>query len=275
MNILIKKSIPNFLTISNLLLGFVSIILLSLGLHLDQDVHIRVACYLILVATVFDSIDGKIARKLGVSSNFGKEIDSLADMISFCLVPSFMLFVYYYKIGGIDIPLLIVLSSFPLIFGAIRLAKYNALKEMRDSVKYIGLPTPANAIFICSAILYLHYRGISNLEPISFMNINNIDVVLFKWMNFPLKFISNQYALIIIAVFSSLLLMSKVDYEKFPLISFRINKRNSLDLIKVILFLLLLLSSVLLGYYDIVLLFFMIIYIYGNVIKYLVIKIKK
>ena len=114
MNILIKKSIPNFLTISNLLLGFVSIILLSLGLHLDQDVHIRVACYLILVATVFDSIDGKIARKLGVSSDFGKEIDSLADMISFCLVPSFMLFVYYYKIGGIDIPLLIILSSFPL-----------------------------------------------------------------------------------------------------------------------------------------------------------------
>ena len=93
-------------------------------------------------------------------------------------------------------------------------------------------------------------------------------------MNIPLKFISNQYALIFITVCSSILLLSKVDYEKFPLISFKINKRNSLDLIKVILFLLVLLSSVLLGYYDIVLLFFMFVYIYGNVIKYLIVKIK-
>ena len=269
MKILFKKSIPNALTISNLLLGFSSIVLLSIGLNFNDDTNIRIACYLILIATILDSFDGKIARKLGVSSDFGKEIDSLADMISFCLAPSFLLFVHYYKVGGINLSLLVFLSSFPMIFGAIRLAKYNALKEMRESVKYIGLPTPANAIFICAAVLYLQYRGMSNL-----FGLNNIDLLIFKWMNIPLQFISNHYTLMGVAVFSSILLMSKVNYEKFPLISFKVNRNNSFDLIKLILFLMILVSSIIIGYFDIVLLFFMFIYIFGNLIKYIIKKIK-
>ena len=94
MNILIKKSIPNFITISNLFLGFTAIILLSLSLNNSYS-YISTACYLILISCVLDSIDGKVARKLNISSEFGKEIDSLADLVSFCIVPSLLIFVHY------------------------------------------------------------------------------------------------------------------------------------------------------------------------------------
>ena len=98
MNILIKKSIPNAITLSNLFLGFVSIIMLAMSLNLSGK-FVDIACYLILISSVLDSVDGKIARKLNISSDFGKEIDSLADLISFCLAPAFLLFVYYYNLG--------------------------------------------------------------------------------------------------------------------------------------------------------------------------------
>ena len=97
MNVLVKKSIPNFITLSNLFLGFASIVLLSLSLHPEKN-NINIACYLILISTALAVFDGKIARKLNISSEFGKEIDSLADLVSFCLCPSLLTFVYYHEI---------------------------------------------------------------------------------------------------------------------------------------------------------------------------------
>ena len=101
MNVLIRKSIPNFITLSNLFLGFVSIVLLGLSLHPEKN-NINIACYLILISTALDVFDGKIARKLNISSEFGKEIDSLADLVSFCLCPSLLTFVYYHEILVLD-----------------------------------------------------------------------------------------------------------------------------------------------------------------------------
>jgi len=263
----LKKTITNGFTLSNLFLGFVSIVLLSISINSDKYDYINLACYLILIASLIDSFDGKLARKLGISSDFGREIDSLADLISFCLAPSFLLFVYYYNLELIQLKTLIFLSSFPLILGAIRLAKYNSLSNMRDSSKYIGLPTPANAILICSSILYVNryiYRELS-----SFMEYSNFNYMIFEWMNFPLQNIFiREFTIIVIAIISSFLLMSKVDYEKFPLISFQINKKNTLDLIGLILFFLIFIASIISKNYDIVLLFFMMIYIYGNLIKF-------
>ena len=264
MNIIfLKKIIPNFITLSSLLLGFTSIILLSLSINSSLN-YVNTACYLILLATILDSFDGKIARKLNISSDFGKEIDSLADLISFCTVPSFLIFVYYTVIfpGLIHLVVLIILSSFPLIFGAIRLAKYNALKEMRDSEKYLGLPTPANAILICSLILFTYnfpYRAL-----LGFNRFESIIYDLFGWI------INIDFMIMLISMFSSILLMSKVNYEKFPLISFKINKQNNKDLLKVILFLIILIISIYYKDYDIVLLLFILIYIFGNVLKYLI-----
>ena len=263
----IKKTIPNAITLANLFLGFVAVILLALSLGSPNEQYVKIACYLVLVGAVLDSIDGKVARKLNISSDFGKEIDSLADLISFCLVPSFLVFVWYNKldIEYLSLIHLILLSSFPIIFGAIRLAKYNALREMRNSEKYLGLPTPANAILICSLILFTSNIPYRAAEVFFVGGKNNI---FFYLNNFLSKIFVSEYMILFISIFSSILLMSNVNYDKFPLISFKINKKNSLDLINVIVFSIILITSILYGYYDIVLLFFILIYIFGNLIKY-------
>ena len=256
MNVLVKKSIPNFITLSNLFLGFTSIVLLSLSLSNDARHYINTACYLILISSILDVFDGKVARKLNISSDFGKEIDSLAAVVSFCMGPSFLPFVYFQSIVGPDffkLPILIFFSSFPLIFGAMRLAKYNSLDEMRESDNYLGLPTPANAIFICSLILF-----ILNVE---------------KYQNFESLIKNNNYNILSIAIINSILLMSKVDYEKFPLISFKINKKNNIDLLRLIFFLLVLFVSIYFKLYELVLVLFMLLYIYGNLVKHLLLKI--
>ena len=262
MNILIKKSIPNFITIANLFLGFTAIILLSLSINSDIS-YVNMACYLVLIGTVLDVLDGKIARKLNISSDFGKEIDSLADLVSFCMVPSFLIFVHYMVVLPelLNFKLLIVLSASPLVFGAIRLAKYNALREMRDSAEYLGLPTPSNAIFVCSAILFTY--------NIPYRSVIELDSSLYNFLSdFLEPFFITEYMVLLLSIFSSTLLLSKINYKKFPLISFRINKKNNIDLVKVIIFLLILGSSVVSRSYDIILLLFISFYIFGNFIKY-------
>ena len=154
MLIYFKRSIANFFTIINLLLGFVAIALISLS-FIDTQNNIKIACVLIFVAAIIDAFDGKIARKLGTSGDFGKEIDSLADLVSFCLAPSILIFSYSYDLLDLNFSYLIILSAFPLVCGAIRLAKFNAYKEHSNQPYYIGLPTPGNAIFICSSILFM------------------------------------------------------------------------------------------------------------------------
>ena len=262
-NIAIKKSIPNFITLTNLFLGFTSIILLSLSIESTID-YIKTACYLILLSAILDSVDGKIARKLNISSNFGKEIDSLADLVSFCIVPSFLIFVYYTVVlpDYIHLVLLIILSSFPLILGAIRLAQYNALDVMRESDKYLGLPTPSNAILICSLILFT-----MNLPARGLFGMNEFEVISYKLLGWIIQI---EYMILLISILSSMLLISKVNYEKFPLISFKISKKNNKNLIKVILFLIILIVSIYYSYYDIILLIFISIYIFGNTLKFLV-----
>ena len=136
MNILIKKSFANSLTVLNLILGFVAIILISLSII--EHNYINLACQLIFFAALIDVLDGKIARKLGTSGNFGKEIDSLADLVSFCVAPSYLIFFYCYDLMNINLVLLIIISSSTLIFGAIRLAKFNAYPEQSDNSYYIG-----------------------------------------------------------------------------------------------------------------------------------------
>ena len=75
----------------------------------DTIEYIKIACYLILFSTILDSIDGKIARKLNITSEFGKEIDSLADLVSFCIAPSLLLFIQYIIVNPSDGNILILL----------------------------------------------------------------------------------------------------------------------------------------------------------------------
>ena len=113
-----KRHIPNILTVLNMFLGFSAIGMLIKGDPIK-------AGWLVLFAGVFDAVDGKIARLLGIPSRFGTEFDSFADTISFCVAPSVLIYTTY--IQGLP-PILGGLISFiPLLFGTIALLVHMAV----------------------------------------------------------------------------------------------------------------------------------------------------
>ncbi|MDR1698827.1 MAG: CDP-diacylglycerol--serine O-phosphatidyltransferase, partial [Prevotellaceae bacterium] len=130
----IIKQIPNTITCLNLLAGCMACVVAFYGEY-------GLAAYVIALAAVFDFADGFAARFLNAYSPLGKELDSLADMVSFGLAPAIMLFSFLAQHD-----FLLALVAFLLtIFSALRLAKFNIDKRQTDS--FIGLPTPANAFF--------------------------------------------------------------------------------------------------------------------------------
>jgi len=275
MLIYFKRSIANIFTIVNLLLGFVSIALISLS-FIDSQNNIRVACALIFIAAVIDVFDGKIARKLGTSGNFGKEIDSLADLVSFCLAPSILIFYYAYGMLELKFNYLIILSALPVICGAIRLAKFNAYIEHSEQSHYIGLPTPSNAIFICSSILFMFNMDFiiydADLANIFSLINTKEQLVIFNWMKYPFSLLYGagdygDYILIFLCSFSSLLLVSKVSYSKFPMLKFGLDFSNSIRIIGISIFLIILLLGIINKQYHIVMLFFISYYIVSGLIR--------
>ena len=217
----VKKYLPSLITLTNLFLGFLSILVIQQGLLIF-------GCSLILIAAILDSLDGKLARKIGVASSFGKEIDSLADLISFCLAPSFLIFNLFYQLHDlagnmIDIktnPLiffyLAIISSFPVLMGAIRLARFNiGHSEESKSTYFIGLPSPMAAISICSIVFLT-------------IELNQIEQFLEQSNN---NYIILQNITSSIIILLSFLMISKIHFAKFPLFSFYKGKKNSIRLI--------------------------------------------
>lgn len=150
----IRKSIPNSITSLNLVCGTVAVIMAFRGYELW-------AIYLILAAAVFDFFDGFAARLLKAYSPMGKELDSLADLVSFGLAPAALIYMRYSELvsstlsGKIPVLLIEAVSLIPIVLAvgsALRLAKFNV--DTRQSESFIGVPTPANAILIIS---FLHY----------------------------------------------------------------------------------------------------------------------
>ncbi len=278
--LILKKSIANSFTVINLLLGFISIALISLSFTESQN-NIKIACILIFIAALIDAFDGKIARRLGTSGEFGKQIDSLADLVSFCLAPSVLIFYYYYDPLGMSLSYLFILSALPLVCGAIRLAKFNAYKEHSENSHYIGLPTPGNAIFICSSMLFMINMDFILYENdlvdiLSLVNPSSQDsLAIFNWMKYPFSLIygSTDYTLLILCCFSSLLLISKISYSKFPKLNFRLDYSNSINVIGVLFFFIILIIGVINKQYHIVMLFFISYYIVSGLIKSIIEKI--
>tara|TARA_Y100001970_G_scaffold40955_1_gene50496 strand:- start:3754 stop:4569 length:816 start_codon:yes stop_codon:yes gene_type:complete len=262
--LILKKSIANSFTILNLLLGFSALIFISLSLTNEFN-YINIACLLIFIASLIDVCDGKIARKLGTSGEFGKQLDSLADIVSFCLVPSFLLFYYMYDIT--QLTYVIIISSFPLVFGAIRLAKFNAYPKQSSETYYFGLPTPANAIFICSSILLMNDASIVVIAESSLTYINISD--LLKWVLVKLYTI-NEYIIIIVSMLSSLIMITDINYTKFPIFRFG---RNKIYIVLFIIFIIFLFVGILNKQYHIVMLFFVSYYIISGIIKSIIRKI--
>ena len=141
------KHIPNTITSMNLLSGI-------LGVIFTLEGHLEWAFPLMILAAVFDFCDGLAARLLNAYSPIGGDLDSLADVVSFGVLPALML----YKVLPEDAP--VVLRYIPLfvaVMSAVRLAKFNV--DERQTLDFIGLPTPSCAM-VCGALAYwLHLAG--------------------------------------------------------------------------------------------------------------------
>lgn len=156
-----KKHIPNTITCCNLISGCIA----TYWAFLDAY---DMALLFIVIGAVFDFFDGMSARLLGVSSPIGKELDSLADDITFGFAPSAMVFSYLSTLLGLPAietagaspytlhPLLPYMAFVMAAFSALRLAKFNL--DERQALGFIGLPTPANALFWGALIVGLGHR---------------------------------------------------------------------------------------------------------------------
>ena len=147
----LMKSIPNMITCLNLFSG-------SLACVLAIEQNYTGALIFIIFAAIFDFLDGFAARLLKAFSPIGKELDSLADVVSFGLAPGLLIFSFLQKLeemAGIGIGLHFVGFLIP-IFAALRLAKFNIDTRQTDS--FLGLPVPSNALFWGALIPTLDYR---------------------------------------------------------------------------------------------------------------------
>lgn len=143
-----KRHLPNFITCLNLFSGCIGIVYAFKG-------ELIIAGYAIFLAAVFDFFDGFIARLINAYSDIGKELDSLADVVSFGVLPSviiYQLFLQSPQLGSIS-PYLNMSAFLIAIFSALRLAKFNV--DVRQAENFIGLPTPANAALIASLPMIL------------------------------------------------------------------------------------------------------------------------
>lgn len=165
---MIRKNIPNFITCLNVVSG-------SLAVFFAMKGELTISVIFIIAATIFDFFDGMSARLLKAYSPMGKELDSLADMISFGLAPgALMMVMMEYALFGINVRAesFAALSFWEIscisatliipVFSALRLAKFNIDTRQTDS--FIGLPTPANALFIAALALITEHGKYETLD---------------------------------------------------------------------------------------------------------------
>jgi len=193
-NIHISRAvIPNFFTILNMFSGFMSILS-------SADKDYASAAWLIILAAIFDTLDGMMARLTKTSSEFGVELDSLSDLVSFGVAPSFMI----YRLGLHTLgPIGTLSSAMVMVFGGLRLARFNIQLVGFDKQYFKGLPIPSSAIVISSFVLSFYNRAMGALD-------------------------TDMMVLPIIAVSLSLLMVSTVRYDTIPKFSRRAIRQHPL-----------------------------------------------
>ncbi|MDE5926468.1 MAG: CDP-diacylglycerol--serine O-phosphatidyltransferase, partial [Helicobacter sp.] len=136
--------LPNLFTGASIYIGILAVSYAFVG-------RFELACWLVLVSLIFDGLDGRVARLTGTTSKFGVEFDSLADVVAFGVAPAMILFFYggfhYGKFG-------VVVAGLYVVFGAIRLARFNVTTNSNEPNVFIGLPIPSAAVFVVSWLLF-------------------------------------------------------------------------------------------------------------------------
>lgn len=181
--------LPNLFTGASIYIGILAVAYAFVG-------RFELACWLVLVSLIFDGLDGRVARLTGTTSKFGVEFDSLADVVAFGVAPAMILFFYggfhYGKFG-------VVVAGLYVVFGAIRLARFNVTTNNNEPNVFIGLPIPSAAVFVVSWLLfemelskqYPQYPESIFLLPlmvtsliIAFLMVSNVRYPSFKKMSF-------------------------------------------------------------------------------------------
>lgn len=213
----IKRHIPNTITCCNLISGCIATVFALYG-------NPHMALIFIIIGAVFDFFDGMSARLLHVSSEIGKELDSLADDITFGVAPASIIF---WTLGTLDFPdfinpfiatLILPFVAFLIsAFSALRLAKFNL--DTRQTTSFIGLPTPANALFwgslvvgfedeICNSSLSLPLILVGILVS-SWLLVSEIPMFALKFKHWGLKGNEIKYGFI---AFSAAVLVASIVY---------------------------------------------------------------
>ena len=157
------KHIPNTITLANLFCGCLSIVATFSG-------QLILAGGLIFLASIFDFLDGFAARMFNAYSEFGKQLDSFADVVSFGVAPAMIAFrIMFANQTDLPFPQLPYIAFVMVLFSALRLAKFNI--DTKQTEHFIGMPTPANGLFWASLPLVLrdlHVKELWTLEAIFF-----------------------------------------------------------------------------------------------------------
>ncbi len=163
-----KKFIPSLFTILNAFCGFMSVI------HSSNNEYEQAVLF-IVYAAVFDVFDGLVARILNSASDFGVELDSLSDVVSFGFAPSYLIYNFFFKdynSAGV------VVSALVLAFSAIRLARFNINLSGFNKDVFYGIPTPMSALILCSYVIYFHNKIFSTNFSEIFIFVLTISVSL-------------------------------------------------------------------------------------------------
>ncbi|PLR95284.1 CDP-diacylglycerol--serine O-phosphatidyltransferase [Bacillus sp. T33-2] len=174
-----EKHIPNVLTLGNLYCGF-----LSINYIFSVDVKNATVC--IFIALILDALDGRVARILGLTNGIGKELDSLADIVSFGVAPALLSAYTYFA----DLQMIgIIMSGLFPVFGAYRLARFN-LTPQEESLKYFkGIPITIAGAIITFLVLYVKIIPLWIFSilffGLSILMISTIKIPSLKKMNLP------------------------------------------------------------------------------------------
>lgn len=213
------RHIPNLITCLNLFTGCIASVFAFNG-------DLETAAYLILLAAAFDFMDGLAARALKAYSEIGKQLDSLADMVSFGFIPGLFVFkMLNMSLVENGLPLYLSYLGFIItVFSGLRLAKFNI--DTRQSENFIGLATPANTLFFIS-LPFLNGSGIELLSILSnplviiflsigmsFMLVSEISLFSFKFKSTSLSKNIHRYLLLLI----SLILIIFFKFAAIPII---------------------------------------------------------
>jgi CDP-diacylglycerol---serine O-phosphatidyltransferase len=231
------KQIPNIFTLLNLFLGCVAIVFIlqiqTVSINVNDDLstsfslpeQLTYASFFIFAAAIVDFLDGFVARLFNASSEMGKQLDSLADVVSFGVAPSMIIyqllrFSYMQEVTGLDTPVLYLFPAFIIACaGAYRLARFNL--DNTQSYGFKGMPIPAVGILIASLPLILHYgSSIIDVNTIfinkwflygiiilmSLLMVSKLPMMAMKFKNLSVKTNLPKFILIIFSIVAALIL---------------------------------------------------------------------